>query len=208
MANPIQKLSVAADELAAGRYDPKLMTTQRRDEIGFLYRAFADMAEKLRHRQNELETRVHLREAELQETGVVLKKTQQAAVRSQQLASMGQLAAGVAHEIRTPLTSLKLFLESVENDIEVSPEFEEDFHVAMQQIKRMEDTKSFPGFCETTGAAFFGYLYRGSDQRCPAGGWAQGQTAGDCYRTGCGTIAFKHKGRQKTALRGTCQSDG
>lgn len=140
MAHPIQKLSVAADELAAGRYDPKLMTTQRRDEIGFLYRAFADMAEKLRHRQNELETRVHLREAELQETGVVLKKTQQAAVRSQQLASMGQLAAGVAHEIRTPLTSLKLFLQSVESDIEVSPEFEEDFHVAMKQIKRMEDT--------------------------------------------------------------------
>ncbi len=140
MAHPIHKLSIAADELAAGRYDPKLMITQRRDEIGILYKAFADMAEKLRRRQNDLETKVHLREAELKDTGVELKRTQQAAVRSQQLASMGHLAAGVAHEIRTPLTSLKLFLESVESDIEVSPEFEQDFHVAMKQIKRMEDT--------------------------------------------------------------------
>ncbi|RJR22014.1 MAG: HAMP domain-containing protein [Desulfobacteraceae bacterium] len=140
VAMPIHKLSTAADELAAGRYDPNLINTKRRDEIGLLLKAFADMAEKLRHREKDLETKVHLREAELKETGVELQKTQQAAVRSQQLASMGQLAAGVAHEIRTPLTSLKLFLESVESDIEVSTEFEEDFHVAMKQIKRMEDT--------------------------------------------------------------------
>ena len=87
-----------------------------------------------------LEQRVVLREAELEETGARLKATQQAAARSQQLASLGRLAAGVAHEIRTPLTSLKLFLESVESEIEISPDYEEDFQVAMNQVKRMEAT--------------------------------------------------------------------
>ncbi|HQN18810.1 MAG TPA: ATP-binding protein, partial [Syntrophobacteraceae bacterium] len=54
----------------------------------------------------------------------------------------GRLSAGVAHEIRTPLTSLKLFLESVENEIAISPEYEEDFRIAMKQVKRMEATIS------------------------------------------------------------------
>jgi signal transduction histidine kinase len=56
------------------------------------------------------------------------------------LASLGRLASGVAHEIRTPLTSLKLFLESFESEIAISPDYEEDFQVAMNQIKRMEAT--------------------------------------------------------------------
>ncbi len=140
VADPIRKLSEAAKQVAVGEYDRIDVKTHRNDEIGLLYRAFADMAEQLRHRQHSLEEQVFLREAELKETGVELRKTQQAAARSQQLASLGQLAAGVAHEIRTPLTSLKLFLESVAAEIEISGEFEEDFQVAMKQIRRMEAT--------------------------------------------------------------------
>ncbi|MBA4366496.1 MAG: histidine kinase, partial [Desulfobacterium sp.] len=45
-----------------------------------------------------------------------------------------------AHEIRTPLTSLKLFLESIQAEVEISSEFEEDYDIAMQQVKRIEST--------------------------------------------------------------------
>jgi two-component system NtrC family sensor kinase len=81
-----------------------------------------------------------LTEEELRETDVRLKKTELAAERSEQLAALGRLAAGVTHEIRTPLTSLKLFLESVRGEIEISPEYEEDFQIAMHQIRRIEAT--------------------------------------------------------------------
>jgi two-component system, NtrC family, sensor kinase len=137
---PIRKLSLAADCLARGEFDRADIKLDRSDEIGVLYKAFGDMARQLQERQHRLEQRMELTESELEETGVRLKETQQAAARSQQLASLGRLASGVAHEIRTPLTSLKLFLESVENEIAISPDNEEDFQVALNQIKRMEAT--------------------------------------------------------------------
>jgi two-component system, NtrC family, sensor kinase len=140
VVGPIRKLSLAADCLARGEFDRADIKLDRADEIGVLYKAFGDMARQLQERQHRLEQRMELTESELEETGVRLKETQQAAARSQQLASLGRLASGVAHEIRTPLTSLKLFLESVENEIAISPDNEEDFQVALNQIKRMEAT--------------------------------------------------------------------
>ena len=142
VVNPIRKLSTAATYLARGEFERVQVKTKRADEIGVLYGAFGEMARQLQNRQVMLERQMVLKEAELEETGARLKETQQAAARSQQLAALGRLAAGVAHEIRTPLTSLKLFLESVESEIEISPDYEEDFQVAMNQVKRMEATIS------------------------------------------------------------------
>jgi len=133
VANPIRALSEAAENLARGEFENALVKSNRTDEIGMLYGAFGSMAKQLQARQNSLEEKVGLTEAEL-------KKTELAAARSQQLAALGRLAAGVTHEIRTPLASLKLFMESVKAEIEISPEYEEDFQVAMGQIKRIEAT--------------------------------------------------------------------
>jgi signal transduction histidine kinase len=141
MATPIRRLSEAANHLAAGEFEKvHIEATPRGDEVGLLYGAFGEMARQLQDREQRLEQKVTRREAELKETDVRLKQTREAAARSQQLASLGQLAAGVAHEIRTPLTSLKMFLQSIESEIEISFEYEEDFQVAMNQIKRMEAT--------------------------------------------------------------------
>jgi len=133
VASPIRALSEAAKNLARGEFENALVASSRTDEIGMLYDAFGTMAKQLQARQHSLEAKVDFQEAEL-------KKTELAAARSQQLAALGRLAAGVTHEIRTPIASLKLFLESVKAEIEISPEYEEDFHVAMGQIKRIEAT--------------------------------------------------------------------
>lgn len=133
VANPIRELSEAAENLARGDFKNALVETNRADEIGMLYDAFGSMAKQLQARQDSLEERVDLQQAEL-------KKTELAAARSQQMAALGQLAAGVTHEIRTPVASLKLFLESVKGEIEISTEYEEDFEIAMGQIKRIEAT--------------------------------------------------------------------
>jgi len=142
VASPIRRLSEAARTLARGDFENALLDTRttRRDEIGTLYAAFEHMAGQLKDRHSRLETRVGLTEAELQKVEAQLKGTLEAAARSERLAALGHLASGVAHEIRTPLTSLKLFLQSVQEDIVISPEQSEDYEIAMRQVTRIEKT--------------------------------------------------------------------
>jgi signal transduction histidine kinase len=135
---PIQGLSRSAKILAQSEYLPEGLDTMRRDEIGVLYRSFNDMAMKIKQRQDTLVEKINLKSAELEETGETLKHLKLIAERSEKFAALGRLGAAVAHEIRTPLTSLKLFLESIQGEIEISPEFIEDFGIAMGQISRIE----------------------------------------------------------------------
>jgi two-component system, NtrC family, sensor kinase len=142
VASPIRSLSEAARTLARGDFEDALYFAQatRRDEIGALYVAFGHMADQLQDRHRLLETRVGLTQAELQKVTAELKETLDSAARAERLASLGHLASGVAHEIRTPLTSLKLFLQSVQENIAFSPDDREDYQIAMRQVARIEKT--------------------------------------------------------------------
>jgi signal transduction histidine kinase len=140
IVKPIQELGAAAHALERGEFDGGRVMTRRTDEIGALFTAFGDMARQLQARHHSLEEKVDLTEAELKEREVRLRETEEAAARSERLAALGRLAAGVTHEIRTPLTSLKLFLQSVRDEVEFSPESKEDHRVAMKQISRIEAT--------------------------------------------------------------------
>ncbi len=135
---PVQGLSRSAKLLAQSEHFPEGLDTRRSDEIGVLYRAFNDMAMKIKQRQDTLVEKINLKSAELEETGETLKHFKIIAEQSEKFAALGRLGAAVAHEIRTPLTSLKLFLESIQGEIEISPEFIEDFGIAMGQISRIE----------------------------------------------------------------------
>ncbi len=137
---PIRALSRSAGLIADSKYDEAVLDTRRGDEIGMLYRAFENMLLRLRERQNDLEQKVESRDARIKETDTILKETQLIAERSEKFAALGSMGAAVAHEIRTPLTSLKLFLESIQDQIEGSADDHEDFLIAMGQIRRMEGT--------------------------------------------------------------------
>jgi two-component system NtrC family sensor kinase len=64
--------------------------------------------EFLRKFNEELEKKVIERTLELQKTNVELKKTQDALIRTERIAAVGQIAAGVTHEIKNPLNSLSI----------------------------------------------------------------------------------------------------
>jgi signal transduction histidine kinase len=123
VVNPIKKLAFAAIEFSKGTFD-KRVKTDSHTEIGQLYQSFNDMAdniqendEKLRRFNEELEEKVIERTAELQ-------KTRDALIRTERIAAVGQVAAGVTHEIKNPLNSLAINTQMLIKDL--SADFEED----------------------------------------------------------------------------------
>lgn len=56
-------------------------------------------------------------------------------IRSEKLSIAGQLAAGIAHEIRNPLTSIKGFLQIMQPDISNHSQY---FHIIFSELNRIE----------------------------------------------------------------------
>jgi two-component system NtrC family sensor kinase len=140
MIKPIRVLSKYAGFIADSDFDKAVIKYRRSDEIGMLFRAFENMSLKLKERQNNLEQKVELKKAKLKETDKILRKTKLIAERSEKFAAIGRMGAAIAHEIRTPIASLKLFVESAQDKFENTAEDEEDFQIAMKQITRIEAT--------------------------------------------------------------------
>src|SRR4030067_2702635 len=114
--NPIKELASATIEFSEGTFD-KRVHTDSKTEIGLLYQSFNKMAEKiqehhefLRRFNEELERKVKERTQELQ-------GAQNALIRAEKIATVGQVATGVTHEIKTPLNSLSINIQILLKEI-------------------------------------------------------------------------------------------
>jgi two-component system NtrC family sensor kinase len=138
VTGPVKSLSETVTSFANGHFG-KTVSTSREDEIGTLIAGFNAMVEKLKKAYTDLEGKVEASNKELEIAYQMLKQRQEQLIRSEKMAALGQLSAGIAHEIRNPLTSIKIFIQSLEKEIDLDENQEEDFRIIMKEIDRINE---------------------------------------------------------------------
>ncbi len=121
IARPLATLVEGSREVAAGKFDHRI-SLESNDEMGELAVAMNAMTARFREIRDDLDCQVR-------------ERTKQV-VRSEQLASVGYLAAGVAHEINNPLASIAMCGESLESRLSGLLQQVGDEHAAEREVVR------------------------------------------------------------------------
>jgi two-component system, NtrC family, sensor kinase len=93
----------------------------------------------------ELEQKVKQRTEELEKSLTKLKKMQQQLVHSEKMSSLGQLVAGVAHEVNNPATSVYAGIQALETNIEDLLTYTEKYR-ELTDVIRNDDFKAAKKF--------------------------------------------------------------
>ena len=106
IVRPLNALVEATQAAADGDLDRRVPVPAE-NEMGLLTRSFNNMAESLLQGRTELERKLD----EVRRLNEDLAQTQRELLSSEKLASVGRLAAGVAHEIGNPLSAIAGYLD-------------------------------------------------------------------------------------------------
>ncbi len=128
--NPVVRLQSAAQSIAEGNLERR-SGLQRRDEIGQLAAVFDLMTFRLRRRISQaarLYAETVERNQELNEINARLQSTQQQLVQSEKLAAVGQLTAGIVHDVKNPLAVIKGLSDELDEDPLIADEIRKSMH--------------------------------------------------------------------------------
>ncbi len=142
---PLETLSRGTSELAKGNLAYRF-TKGRYTEINVLVDTYNKMAEALQTLYNSLEQKVEERTKELASANEELKNTQVMMIHSEKMRSLGQLVAGITHEINNPvnfihgnLIYLKQYSEQLLDLISNYEKYEEN--LSEEQRKELKQIK-------------------------------------------------------------------
>lgn len=110
---PVKELIKATNEVSAGNLS-YVIKNMNKDELGYLAKSFNNMTKKLD------EVRLQL-------------------VQSDKMASLGRLAAGVAHEINNPLTGVLTYSSYLLKRTKDNPQMQEDLNVIVRETMRSRE---------------------------------------------------------------------
>ena len=139
MTRSLWELTQTAEFIAAGDLTRRPQGTTRQDEIGRLARSFSTMADKVHESHDELERRIEARTSDLHAAMRQLRDTQDELVRKEKLATIGQLASSVGHELRNPLGVMANAVYILERTSDsTQPRTQQYLQLLNQQIKLSE----------------------------------------------------------------------
>ena len=132
---PLRDLETGAKRLASGNLEQPI-PVRSEDEFGQLAASFNAMTAALKNSQLELREWGHTLEQKVERRTQQLRVAEAEAARGEKLASVGLLAAGIAHELNNPLTGILTFSHLLREKMpDGSPEAE-DLDLVIRETKR------------------------------------------------------------------------
>jgi two-component system, NtrC family, sensor kinase len=135
---PVKRLIQHTDQVAAGNLDARIYATSR-DELGELSVAFNQMTENLNKAREEINQWTISLEQKVDERSREIKFMEAQLHRSEKLASLGNLVAGIAHEINNPLTGVLLYASILDQDKRLDPQLKQDLDRIIAETRRCAD---------------------------------------------------------------------
>lgn len=151
ITKPVMTLFNAAESVAAGDYSVRLKDVKTSSEIATLVRAFNNMIDNIDRKNRELQMKNEeimkllettrrfneLLESEIAQATREIEEKHWELMKSEKLAAIGELATGVAHEVRNPLSGIGLALELMRDETE-NEEHRQTITDILHEISRLE----------------------------------------------------------------------
>lgn len=120
ISRPLQRITLAAVQVAKGGYGTEVDLRKSNDEIGLLADSFNEMSRKMADDITQLQ------------------RLNEQLIRAEKLAAMGTLAAGVAHEVNNPLAAISSLVQMMRVQEGHSDETRERLNLISTQIERIQ----------------------------------------------------------------------
>ena len=130
---PINRLLAATEKITSGNYGQTLKATGSA-ELARLAGSFNVMSAALLSKEKQ----VALQMSALEKANVDIRQAREQAFHSEKMASIGLLAAGMAHEVGTPLAAIMGYAELLTEDSNTCPETRDYARRIFQECNRID----------------------------------------------------------------------
>jgi two-component system NtrC family sensor kinase len=132
---PLRDLETGAKRLSSGNLE-QMIPVRSEDEFGRLAASFNAMTVALGNSQLELREWAHTLEQKVEKRTQELRIAEAETARTEKLASVGLLAAGIAHELNNPLTGVLTFTTLLRKKMPEGSADAEDLDLVIRETKR------------------------------------------------------------------------